>query len=62
MKFWRRNWYYIGGVLFVALSFFMGFLGSILSRIQVILNFMLYGHADAPIRRICPPRRISIDH
>ncbi len=39
MKFWRRNWYYIGGVLFVALSFFMGFWGSIFSRIQVILIF-----------------------
>ena len=39
MKFWRRNWYYIGGILFVALSFFMGFWGSLLSRIQVILIF-----------------------
>ena len=39
MKFWRRNWYYIGGILFVALSFFMGFWGSIFSRIQVILIF-----------------------
>jgi len=39
MKFWRRNWYYIGGVLFVALSFFMGFWGSLFSRIQVILVF-----------------------
>ena len=39
MKFWRRNWYYIGGVLFVALSFFMGFWGSLFSRIQVILIF-----------------------
>lgn len=39
MKFWRRNWYYIGGVLFVALSFFMGFWGSNFSRIQVILIY-----------------------
>jgi len=39
MKFWRRNWYYIGGILFVALSFFMGFWGSHFSRIQVILIF-----------------------
>ena len=39
MKFWRRNWYYIGGVLFVALAFFMGFWGSLFSRIQVILIF-----------------------
>lgn len=39
MKFWRRNWYYIGGALFVVLSFFMGFWGSMFSRIQVILIF-----------------------
>ena len=39
MKFWRRNWYYIGGVLFVALAFFMGFWGSMFSRIQVILIY-----------------------
>ena len=39
MKFWRRNWYYLGGILFVVLSFFMGFLGSNFSRIQVILIF-----------------------
>lgn len=39
MKFWRRNWYYIGGILFVALSFLMGFWGSLFSRIQVILIF-----------------------
>ena len=39
MKFWRRNWYYIGAVLFVALSFFMGFWGSSFSHIQVILIF-----------------------
>ena len=39
MKAWRRNWYYIGGILFVALSFFMGFWGSLFSRIQVILIF-----------------------
>jgi hypothetical protein len=39
MKFYRRNWYYIGGGLFVALAFFMGFWGSLFSRIQVILIF-----------------------
>jgi len=40
MKFWRRHWYYIGGVLFIALAFFMGFCGAnIFSRIQVILIF-----------------------
>lgn len=39
MKFWRRNWYYIGGILFIALAFFMGFWGKIFSQIQVILIF-----------------------
>jgi len=40
MKFWRRNWYWIGGILFIALSFFMGFWGvRLLSHIQVILVF-----------------------
>lgn len=39
MKFYRRNWYYIGAILFVALSFFMGFWGSNFSHIQVILIF-----------------------
>ena len=39
MKFYRRNWYYIGGILFVALAFFMGFWGSNFSRIQVILIY-----------------------
>ena len=39
MKFWRRNWYYIGGILFVALSFFMGFWGNMFSHIQVIMIY-----------------------
>lgn len=39
MKFYRRNWYYIGGALFVALSFLMGFWGNHFSPIQVILIF-----------------------
>lgn len=38
-KFYRENWYYIGGVYFVALSFIMGFWGSHFSHIQVILIF-----------------------
>ena len=37
MTFYRRNWYYIGGILFVALSYVMGFWGNDFSRIQVIL-------------------------
>ena len=40
IKIWRRNWYWFGGILFVALSFFMGFWGvRSLSHIQVILVF-----------------------
>jgi hypothetical protein len=40
IKIWRRNWYWFGGILFVALSFFMGFWGTAhLSHIQVILVF-----------------------
>jgi len=39
MTFYRRNWYYRGAILFVALSFLMGFWGSNFSRIQVILIF-----------------------
>lgn len=40
LKIWRRNWYWIGGVIFVALAFFMGFWGvEHLDRIQVILIF-----------------------
>jgi hypothetical protein len=39
MKFYRRNWYYVGGILFVALSFYMGFWGSSYSPIQVILIY-----------------------
>ena len=42
MKFYRRNWYYIGGILFVILSFIMGFYWQLVSHIQLILifNFM----------------------
>ena len=44
MKFWRRNWYYIGGVLFVLLAFLMGLWGSDhLQHIQVILIFSWMG-------------------
>lgn len=39
MKFYRRNWYYIGGILFVILSFGMGFFGHNVSQIQTILVF-----------------------
>lgn len=40
MKFWRRYWYLIGGVLFVFLAFFMGLWGCAhLEPIQTILIF-----------------------
>ena len=39
MKFYRRNWYYIGGILFVILAFVMGFWGGYISHIQVILIY-----------------------
>ena len=39
MKFYRRNWYYIGGILFVILSFAMGFFGHLVIHIQLILIY-----------------------
>lgn len=39
LKFYRRNWYSVGLILFIALSFFMGFLGSKFSSIQIILIY-----------------------
>jgi hypothetical protein len=39
MKFYRLHWYHVGGILFVALAYFMGFWGDHFSRIQVILTY-----------------------
>lgn len=39
MNFYRHNWYYVGAILFAALSFAMGFWGNRLSHIQVVLTF-----------------------
>ena len=39
MNFYRHNWYYIGGILFVILSFVMGFFGDHVSHIQLILIY-----------------------
>ncbi|MCC8141790.1 MAG: HXXEE domain-containing protein [Lachnospiraceae bacterium] len=40
MKFWRKYWYYIGGILFVGLAFVMGLWGYLhISTIQIILIF-----------------------
>ena len=39
MNLYRRNWYYIGGILFVILSFVMGFFGHLVSHIQLILIY-----------------------
>ncbi len=44
MKFWRKNWYYIGLILFIALAFFMGLWGCYhLDRIRVIMIFSWMG-------------------
>lgn len=44
MTFWRKNWYYIGGILFVLLAFVMGLWGSSrMSQIQVILVYSWMG-------------------
>ena len=39
MSFYRRTWYYIGGVLFVALAFVIGFQESRFGRCQLILIY-----------------------
>jgi hypothetical protein len=40
MEFYRRNWCFIGGILFVILSYFMAFWGTIYcNHIQVILVY-----------------------
>ncbi|MEQ9723858.1 HXXEE domain-containing protein [Yersinia alsatica] len=39
LNFYRHNWYFVGGIIFVILSFFMGLWGSLFSPIQVILIF-----------------------
>lgn len=39
MKFYRLHWYHVGGVLFAALAYCMGFWGDHFTRIQVILVY-----------------------
>ncbi|BDZ31993.1 HXXEE domain-containing protein [Lactiplantibacillus brownii] len=39
MKFYRQNWFFIGGILFVVLAYFTGFFGDHLSHIQLILTY-----------------------
>lgn len=39
MNFYRKNWYYIGGILFVMLTFVMGFWGHNISHIRTILIY-----------------------
>ncbi|HEY1429869.1 MAG TPA: HXXEE domain-containing protein [Candidatus Tumulicola sp.] len=39
MNFYRHHWYYVGGVLFIALAVFMVFGRSLFSPIQIILIF-----------------------
>lgn len=42
MSFYRKNWYYVGGVLFVALTFFVGFWGNAIDPLRkiLLLSFM----------------------
>jgi len=39
MKFYRQNWYYVGGILFVVLAFLMGFWSGTIRPILVILIY-----------------------
>jgi hypothetical protein len=40
MKYWREHWWWIGGIIFVALAFFMGFYGvDHLEHVQTIMVF-----------------------
>lgn len=41
MKFWRRYWYWIGGVIFAALAFFMGLWGH--SHLPPLQTLLIYG-------------------
>jgi hypothetical protein len=41
IAFYRNNWYYVAGVAFVAIAYFMGFWGDQFSRVQVILIYNL---------------------
>lgn len=43
MNFYRRHWYHIGGILFVGLTYFMGFWGHDFSQLQVILIYSFMG-------------------
>jgi len=42
MSFYRKNWYYVGGVLFVALAFLVGFWGNEIDPLRkiLLLSFM----------------------
>ncbi|WP_175942994.1 hypothetical protein [Caballeronia sp. BCC1704] len=40
LEFYRRNWYYVGGILFVLLAYLMGFWGADhLAPVQIILVY-----------------------
>ena len=44
MNYWQRHWYYIGGMLFVALAFVMGLWGCYhMDKLQVLLVFSWMG-------------------
>ena len=37
-KFYSKNWYYIGGILFVALAYLVGFFGEAFDPLSKILT------------------------
>ncbi|GAX01329.1 HXXEE domain-containing protein [Secundilactobacillus silagei] len=39
MKFYRNNWYYCGGIIFVALAYLAGFWRDSFSHLQLILTY-----------------------
>lgn len=37
VKFYRNNWYYVGGIIFIALSYIVGIWGSEIDPVRKIL-------------------------
>jgi hypothetical protein len=43
MRFYRHNWYYVGGVIFCAMAYFMAFWPSLFNPLQAILLYSFMG-------------------
>ncbi len=39
MRFYRRNWYFVGGVLFIVLAFVMGFFGQTIDHMRYVFIY-----------------------